>query len=92
MAYGPLSNRQRGMNFLKERIGLLLMSLVLLMTSVPQPLHAAGSDSDVTEVSFMYPGAPMPDDRLVLDRINRILAQRIGVKLKLVPVDWGELV
>ncbi|NDJ52219.1 MAG: ABC transporter substrate-binding protein [Chloroflexi bacterium] len=50
----------------------------------------AGEDTEVVEISYMYPGTVPDEVDLVEENLNEILVERINTRVDLQPLDWGQ--
>ena len=75
-----------------------LLSVLVVLSMVPAgcAVAPAGSSSgggtgsgDAVSVTYTYPNTVFKDVGLVEDALNELLVDKINVRLKLNPIDWG---
>lgn len=83
----------------KQKTWIVLASLLVLVlaltscaTATAPAAETSGDmagDSDMIEVTYTYARVPQPDQQMVEDALNELIIPKIGVRLRLEPIDPG---
>lgn len=70
--------------------GAVIIFAAAIFSECGKKIETREKEKDITELTWYQVGDSQKDDPLVLDKVNQYIGKKIGVKLNIIKVGWGD--